>query len=515
MKTVLFLFVLIIYFSNECSSQYSLEWAVRADSGYVKDMTLDGETNVYLTGDFGSRYITYKYDNIGNREWSVLDTNNFIFFSDTPWGLVTDDSGNVYVTGEGWGIPFNKDFKTIKYNILGTKQWKITYDNPAGASDRGYNIVNFRDKYIYVSGTNSYGDSGSCNFKWTVVKYDLNGNFIWKSQYCGYSDYILGDYPPGNSMAVDSLGNVIINGMDKESASGNYFTVTIKYDSSGNQLWQRKIYNNSTGAIVTDVFSNIYIGIYNKIIKYTSGGDSASFKLTYPPIFIDTDTTGNLIVIGKISIGSSEKIITTKFDHFGNQLWSTESNTGFSPVSICVSKSGRTFIAANGVGNNYYKYHSFVYNTDGTLFWNAVYDDPLDTACLPVKIQADEYDNFYITGKSYGIGTGINILTLKYSMFTHSSQLQTDYSEKFILFDNYPNPFNPKTIIKYDLGIANYVSLKIIDIQGKEVKTLVNQKQNAGHYGVEFNGENLSSGIYFYKLEAGDFTETKSMVLLK
>jgi Secretion system C-terminal sorting domain len=94
-------------------------------------------------------------------------------------------------------------------------------------------------------------------------------------------------------------------------------------------------------------------------------------------------------------------------------------------------------------------------------------------------------------------------------------QISSTIPEKFSLEQNYPNPFNPKTIINYELPITNYVSLKVYDVLGKEVAALVSQKQNAGSYEVEFNGENFSSGIYFYKLEAGNFIETKRMILLK
>ncbi|MDQ3022168.1 MAG: choice-of-anchor D domain-containing protein [Bacteroidota bacterium] len=92
--------------------------------------------------------------------------------------------------------------------------------------------------------------------------------------------------------------------------------------------------------------------------------------------------------------------------------------------------------------------------------------------------------------------------------------------EKFSLSQNYPNPFNPVTKIKFDLpSIVNnklsIVSLKIFDVLGKEVETLVNEKLSPGSYEVEFNGSNFSSGIYFYKLEAENFSEVKRMILLK
>ena len=87
--------------------------------------------------------------------------------------------------------------------------------------------------------------------------------------------------------------------------------------------------------------------------------------------------------------------------------------------------------------------------------------------------------------------------------------------EDFRLYQNYPNPFNPVTKINYELRVTNYVSLTVFDILGNEIKSLVNAKQTAGSYEVDFDGKGLSSGIYFYKLSAGSFSETKMMTLIK
>jgi hypothetical protein len=85
----------------------------------------------------------------------------------------------------------------------------------------------------------------------------------------------------------------------------------------------------------------------------------------------------------------------------------------------------------------------------------------------------------------------------------------------FNLSQNYPNPFNPSTTIKYTLGEAQFVSLKVYDVLGNEVATLVKEEVIAGSYNVSFNANGLSSGIYFYSLTAGEITQTKSMMLLK
>jgi hypothetical protein len=85
----------------------------------------------------------------------------------------------------------------------------------------------------------------------------------------------------------------------------------------------------------------------------------------------------------------------------------------------------------------------------------------------------------------------------------------------FNLEQNYPNPFNPSTTIQYAISSRQFVTLKVYDILGNEVATLVNEEKSAGNYKVEFKGASLSSGIYFYQLSAGKFVETKKMLYLK
>jgi hypothetical protein len=85
----------------------------------------------------------------------------------------------------------------------------------------------------------------------------------------------------------------------------------------------------------------------------------------------------------------------------------------------------------------------------------------------------------------------------------------------FELHQNYPNPFNPTTTIKYDVARPGMVELIIFDMLGRKVKSLVSEQQNAGSYNVVFDASQLASGVYFYKLSANDYVETKKMVFLK
>ncbi len=120
----------------------------------------------------------------------------------------------------------------------------------------------------------------------------------------------------------------------------------------------------------------------------------------------------------------------------------------------------------------------------------------------------------YYNNKSDHFNLDVRNLSVEYINITDVSDgLNTPNS--FTLYQNYPNPFNPATTIKYSIPNSNMVSIKVFDILGKEVTTLVNEQQNSGLHEVTFNAEKLSSGTYFYQLKCGEFTETKKLLLLK
>jgi len=94
-------------------------------------------------------------------------------------------------------------------------------------------------------------------------------------------------------------------------------------------------------------------------------------------------------------------------------------------------------------------------------------------------------------------------------------QEKTNLPNRYSLRQNYPNPFNPSTNIEFTLPKPEYVELKVYNILGKEVTTLVSNKLNPGNHTYQFNSKNLSSGIYFYRIETGDFQDVKKMILLR
>ncbi|RJP62245.1 MAG: M6 family metalloprotease domain-containing protein [Ignavibacteriales bacterium] len=137
------------------------------------------------------------------------------------------------------------------------------------------------------------------------------------------------------------------------------------------------------------------------------------------------------------------------------------------------------------------------------------------------KGNSTQINSYNFTDKNV-TGNGKAIYRLKQIDFNGKINLSSNVEVKleakpkeYSLSQNYPNPFNPATKIRYQIPEAGWVTLKVYNLLGNEVATLVNEKKNAGNYDVEFSAKNISSGIYIYKLSCGNFSSTKRMILLK
>jgi hypothetical protein len=161
------------------------------------------------------------------------------------------------------------------------------------------------------------------------------------------------------------------------------------------------------------------------------------------------------------------------------------------------------------------------YNSAGVQQWVSRYNGPGSQYDQVAAITLDESGNVYVTGTSsrglydYDQITGI-FTTIKY---TQSPTFVNEHSQStpnnFALEQNYPNPFNPSTVISYQLPVNSMVSLKIYDLLGREIATLVNEEQSAGWKEVKWNASAFSSGFYFYKLQTGNFVDVKKMLVVK
>ena len=132
-------------------------------------------------------------------------------------------------------------------------------------------------------------------------------------------------------------------------------------------------------------------------------------------------------------------------------------------------------------------------------------------------INGDGYDDVLILEPSYpdfNNPTG-KLFIYSYQKISGVNDSDNKVVNDFTLYQNYPNPFNPNTNINYTIPNGNFVSITVYDVLGNKIETLVNEYKSAGSYETRFNGENFSSGVYYYQLRSGSRVFTKKMLLIK
>jgi len=220
---------------------------------------------------------------------------------------------------------------------------------------------------------------------------------------------------------------------------------------------------------------------------------------------------------GDHSISASSSIAdilcyATKFSSGETGLVIVNKNTAEKIVSIDTKSIG--------VGNNYYIY-SFTGGTDNAPFSQNVYINGNG----PDTYQWGPFDNLNsIPANKYPVeneikltspGSSVQLIMIDKGFVSVKNENNSAAIKEFHLFQNYPNPFNPETKISYSIPVEEFVTIKVYDILGREVATLVNKKESAGTHEFNFNASALSSGTYIYKMQAGNFIATKKLILIK
>ena len=153
-------------------------------------------------------------------------------------------------------------------------------------------------------------------------------------------------------------------------------------------------------------------------------------------------------------------------------------------------------------GTNWSTITESIPNT-GTYSWIVAAQDSSDQ-CLIRITNVDDSNVLDVSDAAFII-----------DMITSVEETQTDIPTEFDLSQNFPNPFNPVTLIKYQVPNTAHVSIKVYDLTGQEVATLVNGVKEAGTYEIKFDARNLASGVYLYRMIAGDFTSVRKFNVLK
>ncbi len=283
---------------------------------------------------------------------------------------------------------------------------------------------------------------------------------------------------------------------------------------------------------------------FNRSAKTTDGGLSwTSFQsspqqpsfyfLSYVP-----GTSGKYVVTSHKNIGFPEVTAPgSAYTLNGGDNWYLIDTKPHGPASFSDDGSGWS----GGIGDTIYKisssvlpvellsFNSIVTGNNIQLSWQTateinnkgfeIYRNGKKISFIDGKGTTTEKQNYSFADK--GLSAGIYNYRLNQIDFDGTQKIVGEKTvnlklpEHFNLKQNFPNPFNPSTTIDFTIPQSSFINLKVYNVLGEEVATLVNETKASGNYEVNFNAANLSSGIYFYKLQAGSLTESKKMVLLK
>ena len=209
----------------------------------------------------------------------------------------------------------------------------------------------------------------------------------------------------------------------------------------------------------------------------------------------------------KKAITSLLIILATTSISFSTTHTITNSGFTFSPSSLTINIGDTVKFVLESI-HSAREVDEATWNANGTTS-NGGFDLP-DGGGIVILNQTGTH--YYVCTHHVSIGMKG---TITVNAITDVKTINGIIPDNFILMQNYPNPFNPTTTISFSLPYKSFVSLKVFDLLGREVATLVNEQKPAGTYTQKWNAQNFTSGIYFYRLQAGNYIETKKLILLK
>lgn len=323
-----------------------------------------------------------------------------------------------------------------------------------------------------------------------------NGNYVYAGT---NSSGIYLSTDNGTSWNQTSINNRFVNSI---AVNGNYvFAATDNYgiylSTDNGTTWMQTSFGNMSVNKLAVNGNYIFAGLPNNGGVYRSTDNGTSW----------TQTSLNNRIISSLAVNGNYVFAGTNGPPVGYGIY-VSTNNGVDWTQSSVNNDAIWALAVNG--NNVYAgsyapgNKIYVSNDNGTS-WTVKNEGLPSTAITGLCIS-----NNYIYATTW-----YSAYRRQLGEITEVHRLLNEIPGKFSVSQNCPNPFNPSTLIEYTLSVPNYVNLTVCDLLGCEITTLVKEKQNAGRYHVVFDGSNLSSGIYFYKFVAGEYTETKKLILMK
>ena len=376
----------------------------------------------------------------------------------------------------------------------------IQQDGKIVAAGTSYEVIN--NENVYVFALARYNTDGSLD-----STFGTNGI---ATSWVEVSNTLLQD-DEAKSVAIQADGKIVIGGYSG-TGSETYFSI-VRFNANGSI--DNSFGSNGNGVVLTsigagwDVVSSVAIQGDSKIVAagYTETG---YYQYEFALARYNTD-------------GSLDNTFGT------NGIVTTAVEQSSQASSEAIQSDGKIVVAGWSNDGNYDYFALARYDTNGSLdntfgtngttttsfyFGASAYSVAIQSDGKIVAAGAAEYNNFsnlngFAVMRYTGSSSGVNAVSTT-----------ADLPKTFALYQNYPNPFNPTTVISYQLSAVSNVTLKVYDILGREVRTLVDEAQKMGRYEVEFDASQLPSGAYFYRLDAvgnngKTYSTVKKLLLMK
>ncbi len=460
--------------------------------------------------------ILNKYSSQGVLQWNTMNQNARLNKVKTDW------LNNIYVGGRfkngsglyGPGI--------IKYNRYGVMQWQNNHQNSAYSEIFwDFEIQNCMNIYMTYSGTYpglvSYAGTSRYNsngvLKWNVIS---SGVVFDASLGTGWSSMTLDNSQNVFLATTKGFNNPNLNDYHTMKYSQTFYTVSGQVTFKDNNqpvpggIVKALYYDESSAGIITVDSTIIQPGGYYTLAKIP--------RDTIDIMFYQNDDLLQFVptyYISTLDWREATKIYATQnLNNINGQVYRIfNQDNPYNINGTCIQNINQNL--TEGLND------AIIYAKSGSEFKN--FGISLTNGNFTVsKLAAGTYTltahrmGFSPVTQNITITNGnLNGVNLSFGNPIGIEPKPGKIPENYNLSQNFPNPFNPLTHINFDIPKENFVKLAVYNILGKEVEALVNEKLNAGSYSVEWNASKYSSGIYFYRIESGNFIKTMKMILIK
>jgi len=485
----LFTFLLLLGFPSSLFSQFTI-----SDSGQIPSIAYDLKGGLYVVwGNMEDAVHLKHLDSSGN----TIENKTFVktYASVTP-RIAVNPNYNIVV----WEDRVSNIVSIFNTYIVGN-----IFTN--SSTDTSNNIM-FNTNY--GDATRHYPDAGFINDTTIVVVWHGNGPSTPGPQTGIYGQIVstAGNKIGGNFLITDHIANGANNGSPRIifHEGNNFFIVAWRDNSSDSyRIYGRKFNLNGSPQGSSFLISD----------------DSAITYLYYYSVAKDTE--GNFVVVWT---SDKENLSQMEWRWFTKDGIPTTPVEYLTPLDTLLSSASSVDVSIDEYGRivlvweqknteNIIKLFGKRFLADKTAFGNSFRitdENTSDSQIFPSVIMRN--NKFFAVWSGNGIkGKILSFDSISSAINIHEQK--NDLIETYKLYPCYPNPFNPSTIIQFQIPVNGFVTLKVFDLLGREVATVVNDFRSEGTYNTEFNGNNLSSGIYFYRLQSGEYIETRKMVLMK